>query len=167
MRFFYNPERVEGLSSVKVMTGLIVNALFSWDDKLESSLSGHRHVGAQRIGSATYSVYRYVRPDGQLGSADFVYEKDNVSREDALPPHLFECTQPVVPPYALQGRCFLDIGFGEIWASLLFLSVAPREPILIPVERFPEFALDMKRVLETADVTEAHTASPLPLPFLE
>ena len=167
MRFFYNPERVEGLSSVKVMTGLIVNALFSWDDKLESSLSGHRHVGAQRIGSATYSVYRYVRPDGELGGATFLYKEGNVTRAATLPPHLFECTEPVVPPYALQGRCSLKIGYGEIWASLLFLSVAPVAPTPIPVDRFPEFALDMKRVLETADVTEAHTASPLPLPFLE
>ncbi|QFU09748.1 hypothetical protein PARPLA_00689 [Rhodobacteraceae bacterium THAF1] len=110
MRFFYNPERVEGLSSVKVMTGLMVNAFSPWVEKLQSTLSRHQYVGAQQIGGATYSIYRYVRPDGDLGGATFVYKTDDVTREDALPPHLFECTQPVVPPYALQGRCFLDIG---------------------------------------------------------
>ena len=33
MRFFYNPERVKGLSSVKVMTGLRINSLGTWEDQ--------------------------------------------------------------------------------------------------------------------------------------
>ncbi|MEL6242024.1 MAG: hypothetical protein AAFR19_12030 [Pseudomonadota bacterium] len=167
MRFFYNPERVDGLSSVKVMTGLMINSLGTWDDLQQRFLDTHRLVGEQQIGSATYGVYRYVRfSDGGLGRRKYLYIGDTADRESAMPTHMIDCTEPVIAPYMLEGRCFLLVGYGKIFADLLFLGLAPESP-KIPLARFPDFALDVKRMLEAADVTKEHKSSRSELPLLK
>ncbi|MEL7515373.1 MAG: hypothetical protein AAGK03_12255 [Pseudomonadota bacterium] len=167
MRFFYNPERVQGLSSVKVMTGLRLNNLGTWDERRQDLLDTHRLVGEQQIGAAIYGVYRYVRfSDGELGRRKYLYIGDTADRESAMPPHTIDCTEPVVAPYMLGGHCFLTVGYDEIFANLLFLSLVPESP-KIPLARFPDFALDVKRMLEAADVTKEHKSSRSELPLLK
>ncbi|MEM1088676.1 MAG: hypothetical protein AAGH90_13205 [Pseudomonadota bacterium] len=61
MRFFYNPARVERLSSDHAMIGgMMINALAGWDRNLRLLLDRHVLVGEHQIGPATYQVYRYV-----------------------------------------------------------------------------------------------------------
>lgn len=163
MRFFYNPERVDGLSSVKVMTGLRINSLETWHDREQRFLDTHRVVGEQQIGPVTYGVYRYVRfSDGGLGRRKYLYLGDTADHENALPPHSIDCTEPLIAPYMPKGQCFLTVGYDKIFANLLFLSLAPDSP-KIPLSRFPEFARDVRRVLEAADVTHNHMQLGLPL----
>jgi hypothetical protein len=167
MRFFYNPARVEGLSSDKVMTGLMINSLGSWEGQLDRLLDSHKLVGQQVIGREIYGVYRYVFPEtGELGRKTHLYEEDTTAENGGLPPHMFDCVEPVQPPYLLQGRCTLLVGYDKIFANLLFLSISPDGP-RIPVERFPEFAMDVQRMLETADATNDLSRYRSELPFLD
>ena len=66
----------------------------------------------------------------------------------------------------MQSRCVLSVGYGNIFANLLFLSLRLESPG-IPVERFPDFAIDVRRMMEAADVTEEFDALRVELPFLE
>jgi hypothetical protein len=167
MRFFYNPERVKGVSSVKVMSGLRINSLGTWEDRQKRFLDTHRLMAEQQIGSAIYGVYRYVRfSDGGLGRPKYLYIGDTAGREAAMPPHTIECTEQVIAPYMLGGQCYLKVGYDEIFAHLLFLSFQSESP-KIPLARFPDFALDMKRVLEAADVTNSYKSMLSDLPLLE
>ncbi|MEM1088677.1 MAG: hypothetical protein AAGH90_13210 [Pseudomonadota bacterium] len=59
----------------------------------------------------------------------------------------------MAPPYHLSVRCFIIVGFDQILADLLFIS-SGKDAAKIPVNRFPDFALDIQAVLETADVTD-------------
>lgn len=167
MRFFYNPARVKGLSSEKVMSGLMINSLGSWKDQVDRLLDSHRLVGQQVIGGETYRVYRFVfLGTGELGRETYLYVEGTTAKKGGLPPHMFDCVEPVQPPYLLQERCTLLVGYDKIFASLLFLSISVDGP-KIPVDRFPDFAMDVKRMLETADVTNNLSRFRPVLPFLD
>lgn len=167
MRFFYNLARVKALSSEKVMSGLMINSLGSWKDQVDRLLDSHRLVGQKFIGGESYGVYRFVfLATGELGRETYLYEEGNTAKNGDLPPHMFECVEPVQPPYLLQGRCTLLVGYDKIFANLLFLSILADGP-KIPVDRFPAFAMDVKRMLETADVTNDTVRFRSELPFLD
>ncbi|WP_322890830.1 MULTISPECIES: hypothetical protein [unclassified Yoonia] len=166
MRFFYNPERVEGLSSVKVMSGLIVNSLVSWERRVARISDSYRLTGEERIGSANYGVYRLIGPDGMIGRPMYVYLPDPDKGSITLPSHMFDCTEMVIYPHQLRGICKIHVGYNEIYTNLLFMSPLPKD-FPIPVDRFPEFAQDVWRTLEAADVTNDYNTLPADVPFLD
>ncbi|MFN3662073.1 MAG: hypothetical protein ACK4TM_04910 [Yoonia sp.] len=166
MRFFYNPKRVEGLSSVKVMSGLIVNSLVSWEGRVARISNSYRLTGEERIGSANYGVYRFLGPDGMIGRPMYVYLPDPDGGSTTLPSHMFECTEMVSYPYQLRGICKIHVGYNDIYTNLLFISPLP-DSTPVPVNHFPELAQDVWRTLEAADVTDDYDDLPPDLPFLD
>lgn len=60
----------------------------------------------------------------------------------------------------------LSVGYDQIFLNDLFLSPLPQDP-KIPVHRFPDFARDVKLMLDTANVTDSYPGVLGELPFLE
>jgi hypothetical protein len=166
MRFFYNPERVEGLSSVKVMTGLMINSVANWEDRVARVQNSYHLTGELRIGSVIYDIYRFILLEGTLSRPIFLYLPELGAGSTAAPSHMFHCTEPVLPPYQLHGRCFIEVGFDQLYTNLLFISPLSEDPP-IPVDRFSEFAQDVWRTLDAANVTDEYDELPPDLPFLD
>ncbi|MEO1607604.1 MAG: hypothetical protein AAFU34_20075, partial [Pseudomonadota bacterium] len=77
-----------------------------------------------------------------------------------------DCQVAIPPKHVRRYHRFRTVGYDKIFANLLFLSIAPESP-KIPLARFPDFALDVKRMLEAADVTKEHKSSRSELPLLK
>ncbi len=168
IRFFYNPRRVKGLRFDKTMTGLMVIGTFTWQRKYAISLSGAELVETRAIGDVTYEIYQYFRPrsDPIWGRKIYLYAPERNPDQQNLPPHIIDCSKELDLHPTKSMSCSLQVGYDQIWASLLFIGGGP-ERTPIPVEAFPIFAQDVLRVLQAADVTDEVDALKSTLPILD
>lgn len=152
MRFFYNPRRVPGLQHDRAMIGLMINDRSSWDETMSQSLRNHHFRESWYLSEARYDLYQFLNDDGTWGKAmTFLYVPDTNENDD-VPPHILACNDGFKNHPAQSARCFILVDYNEIFALLLFMGGGPEFPEM-PVDEFPEFAQDVIRILDTANVT--------------
>lgn len=124
--------------------------------------------GTIGLGGATYEVFnsRAITKDGLPGAMSYVLAENASSAGEPLPPHSISCAGKIGVEYPVAITCIMHVWYEGVWAKLMFIGGGGRfGPI--PADDFPEFARDIVRVLDAADVTESWQSHDPKLPVVE
>lgn len=168
-RIFFNPRRVDGLSSDRSMISTSVQPARTYDMKRSDLLGRHRRLGDIVFGGASYSVWGYDSPlhGGALSPGrSYEYAPSAERADPEVPRHFVYCNGPLPPADDQVLHCFISVEYRELVARILFInggSIAPP----MPYEELPMIARDVFLLLQAADVTDDLETLPAGIPFIE
>lgn len=162
----FNPARVRGLSNGKSMIGLGITNHGDFQFLVDRILDSYVEVSDLEIGGQAYTEYSFFSdPKDQERASRYFFPRSINQAAAGSPSFLVRCS-PTEGANFEYGDCRLTIPYGTSRVSLLFLRLLVSHPE-IPVEKFPEFAEDMRKIMEAADVTEDYLAGKIELPFTD
>ena len=160
-------DRIPDLTYDRAVYGTMLDERRSFEFGIAQALGGKAPSGRVTFGDVAYDSYYsdVIDIDGNYGPATYVYVADTDPEHRLLPYHMIECNGRVDTNYREMENCYLNVWSDGIWASTLFMA-GPNWPPL-PIEKFPEFALDTMRVLKEIDVTDERDGLAKALPVFE
>ncbi len=155
-RVTIDPRRVPGLTFANSVFGMTLDDRFPYrEHEFELDKRWKKAEGTIVFGGATYEVFNSgaVTKDGLPGAMSYVLADDTASASTPLPLHSISCAGKIGIEYPVAITCIMHVWYDGVWAHLMFIGGGGRfGPI--PADDFPEFARDVVRVLNAADVTE-------------
>ncbi len=168
-RVTIDPRRVPGLIFANSVFGMTLDDRFPHrEHEFELDKRWKNVEGTIVFGGTTYEVFNSgaVTKDGLPGAMSYVLADDTASASTLLPPHSISCAGKIGVEYPVAITCIMHVWYDGIWAKLMFIGGGGRfGPI--PADDFPEFARDVVRVLDTANVTRNWKTYDPALPVVE
>ena len=163
-----DPRRVPGLTYANSVFGMLIDDSLSFEGGyIDLDKRWKKAEGKIVFGGATYEVFNSggIRKGGP-GAMSYVLADDAATTREPLPPRSISCAGKIGIDYPVAITCFMHVWYDGIWAKLMFIGGGGRfGPI--PADDFPEFARDIIRVLDTANVTRNWKTYDPALPVVE
>ncbi len=162
MHLTYNPALVKGLSTTKVMRGLVLNSKSTWEGRRDLFLRNFAETGVENISGIEYRVFHHVWV--WQANPYYLFEEGPKIEGYEVPSHLFSCNEPITQSTSNSVTCTITLPYRQIAADLTIMAKSSAE---IPVNGIPELAIEAKRMMETADITDEYETLIKELPFIE